>query len=188
MEKAVLAVGANRNCPKLLPAVREGHCHIATSHGKAIARTVPVERNGAVIAVGLTPEFLPMISSVTLARGAICMARDHVVVKHLPAMQNFGTIDVLCSDKTCTLARHADAGTVLHPDDAEPAEEPSERASCSYEGDDRHHWPPASLFPNRWLSRFHPASADLLHIPDNCDRNLPRACGIGETPPRRTTG
>jgi Mg2+-importing ATPase len=55
------------------------------------------------LAVGLTPEFLPMISSVTLARGAIRMARDHVVVKHLSAIQNFGTIDVLCSDKTGTL-------------------------------------------------------------------------------------
>jgi len=55
------------------------------------------------LAVGLTPEFLPMITSVTLARGAVRMARDHVVVKHLPAIQNFGTIDVLCSDKTGTL-------------------------------------------------------------------------------------
>jgi len=55
------------------------------------------------LAVGLTPEFLPMISSVTLARGAVRMAREHVVVKHLPAIQNFGTIDILCSDKTGTL-------------------------------------------------------------------------------------
>lgn len=55
------------------------------------------------LAVGLTPEFLPMITSVTLARGAIRMAREHVVVKHLPAIQNFGTIDILCSDKTGTL-------------------------------------------------------------------------------------
>ncbi len=55
------------------------------------------------LAVGLTPEFLPMITSVTLARGAVLMARDHVVVKHLPAIQNFGTIDVFCSDKTGTL-------------------------------------------------------------------------------------
>jgi Mg2+-importing ATPase len=55
------------------------------------------------LAVGLTPEFLPMITSVTLARGAVRMARDHVVVKHLSAIQNFGTIDVLCSDKTGTL-------------------------------------------------------------------------------------
>ena len=55
------------------------------------------------LAVGLTPEFLPMISSVTLARGAVRMARDQVVVKHLPAIQNFGTIDIFCSDKTGTL-------------------------------------------------------------------------------------
>ena len=55
------------------------------------------------LAVGLTPEFLPMISAVTLARGAIRMARDQVIVKHLSAIQNFGTIDILCSDKTGTL-------------------------------------------------------------------------------------
>lgn len=55
------------------------------------------------LAVGLTPEFLPMITSVTLARGATRMARDQVIVKHLSAIQNFGTIDVLCSDKTGTL-------------------------------------------------------------------------------------
>jgi Mg2+-importing ATPase len=55
------------------------------------------------LAVGLTPEFLPMITSVTLARGAVRMAREQVIVKHLPAIQNFGSIDVLCSDKTGTL-------------------------------------------------------------------------------------
>ncbi len=55
------------------------------------------------LAVGLTPEFLPMITSVTLARGAVRMARESVIVKHLPAIQNFGSIDILCSDKTGTL-------------------------------------------------------------------------------------
>jgi P-type Mg2+ transporter len=55
------------------------------------------------LAVGLTPEFLPMITSVTLARGAVRMARDQVVVKRLPAIQNFGSIDIFCSDKTGTL-------------------------------------------------------------------------------------
>jgi P-type Mg2+ transporter len=55
------------------------------------------------LAVGLTPEFLPMITSVTLARGAERMAHEQVVVKHLPAIQNFGSIDVFCSDKTGTL-------------------------------------------------------------------------------------
>jgi Mg2+-importing ATPase len=42
------------------------------------------------LAVGLTPEFLPMITSVTLARGAARMAKEEVIVKHLPAIQNFG--------------------------------------------------------------------------------------------------
>ena len=55
------------------------------------------------LAVGLTPEFLPMITTVTLAQGAVRMARDHVIVKHLSAIQNLGSIDVLCSDKTGTL-------------------------------------------------------------------------------------
>ena len=55
------------------------------------------------LAVGLTPEFLPMITSVTLTRGAVKMARAKVIVKHLSAIQNLGSIDVLCSDKTGTL-------------------------------------------------------------------------------------
>ncbi len=55
------------------------------------------------LAVGLTPEFLPMITSVILATGAIRMARDKVIVKHLAAIQNFGSIDIFCSDKTGTL-------------------------------------------------------------------------------------
>ena len=57
------------------------------------------------LAVGLTPEFLPMITSVTLARGAVAMAKHKVIVKHLSAIQNLGSIDVLCSDKTGTLTR-----------------------------------------------------------------------------------
>jgi Mg2+-importing ATPase len=55
------------------------------------------------LAVGLTPEFLPMITTVTLGQGALRMARRKVVVKHLAAIQNFGSIDILCSDKTGTL-------------------------------------------------------------------------------------
>ena len=55
------------------------------------------------LAVGLTPEFLPMITSVTLARGAVAMAKHKVIVKHLSAIQNLGSIDILCSDKTGTL-------------------------------------------------------------------------------------
>ncbi|HUY19877.1 MAG TPA: magnesium-translocating P-type ATPase [Candidatus Binataceae bacterium] len=55
------------------------------------------------LAVGLTPEFLPMITTVTLSTGAVRMARKKVIVKHLAAIQNFGSIDVLCTDKTGTL-------------------------------------------------------------------------------------
>ena len=55
------------------------------------------------LAVGLTPEFLPMITTVTLGRGALRMAKQKVVVKHLESIQNFGSIDTLCSDKTGTL-------------------------------------------------------------------------------------
>ncbi len=55
------------------------------------------------LAVGLTPEFLPMITTVTLGQGALRMARHKVIVKHLPAIQNFGSMDILCSDKTGTL-------------------------------------------------------------------------------------
>src|SRR5512135_446322 len=55
------------------------------------------------LAVGLTPEFLPMITTVTLGQGALRMARHKVIVKHLESIQNFGSIDTLCSDKTGTL-------------------------------------------------------------------------------------
>ena len=57
------------------------------------------------LAVGLTPELLPMIISVTLARGAVRMAARKVIVKRLASIENFGSMDVLCSDKTGTLTR-----------------------------------------------------------------------------------
>ncbi|SFI37510.1 magnesium-translocating P-type ATPase [Nitrosomonas sp. Nm34] len=55
------------------------------------------------LAVGLTPELLPMVVSVTLARGAISMARKQVIVKRLASIQNLGSMDILCTDKTGTL-------------------------------------------------------------------------------------
>ncbi len=55
------------------------------------------------LAVGLTPEFLPMITAITLSQGAMQMAKNRVIVKRLAAIQNFGAIDVFCSDKTGTL-------------------------------------------------------------------------------------
>jgi Mg2+-importing ATPase len=57
------------------------------------------------VAVGLTPEMLPMIITVCLSKGALMMARKKVIVKHLHAIQNFGAMDVLCTDKTGTLTQ-----------------------------------------------------------------------------------
>lgn len=57
------------------------------------------------VAVGLTPEMLPMLVSANLARGALAMAREKVVVKRLNAIQNFGAMDILCTDKTGTLTQ-----------------------------------------------------------------------------------
>jgi Mg2+-importing ATPase len=68
------------------------------------------------LAVGLTPELLPMVISVTLSRGALRMAKMHMIVKRLSAIQDLGSMDVLCTDKTGTLTeakirleRHVDA-------------------------------------------------------------------------------
>jgi Mg2+-importing ATPase len=57
------------------------------------------------IAVGLTPEMLPMIVNTNLARGALAMARQKTIVKRLHAIQNLGAMDVLCTDKTGTLTQ-----------------------------------------------------------------------------------
>ncbi len=76
------------------------------------------------LAVGLTPEFLPMITTVTLAQGATQMAREKVIVKHLSAIQNLGSIDILCSDKTGTLT----TGTMSLNSSLDPFGRPSDRA------------------------------------------------------------
>ncbi len=55
------------------------------------------------VAVGLTPEMLPMVVAMNLSKGAIAMSRKKVIVKKLNSMQNFGAMDVLCTDKTGTL-------------------------------------------------------------------------------------
>jgi P-type Mg2+ transporter len=74
------------------------------------------------VAVGLTPEMLPMIVTVNLAKGALAMSRVKVIVKRLDAIQNLGAMDVLCTDKTGTLTqdriilkRHLD----VHGDESE---------------------------------------------------------------------
>ncbi len=55
------------------------------------------------LAIGLTPELLPVIITVNLSKGAVRMAEKKVIVKDLPAIQNFGAMDILCTDKTGTL-------------------------------------------------------------------------------------
>ncbi len=74
------------------------------------------------VAVGLTPEMLPMIVTVCLSKGALAMSRKKVIVKRINAIQNLGAMDVLCTDKTGTLTmdrvileRHCDV--VLNEDD-----------------------------------------------------------------------
>ena len=57
------------------------------------------------VAVGLTPEMLPMIVSANLAKGAVSMSKKKVIVKDLSAIQNFGAMDILCTDKTGTITQ-----------------------------------------------------------------------------------
>jgi Mg2+-importing ATPase len=75
------------------------------------------------LAVGLTPEFLPMITTVTLSKGAVSMANKKVIVKHLSAIQNLGSLDVLCSDKTGTLT----SGTMSLDRSVDPSGNPAQR-------------------------------------------------------------
>jgi P-type Mg2+ transporter len=75
------------------------------------------------LAVGLTPEFLPMITTVTLTQGALRMARHRVVVKHLAAIEDFGSMDILCSDKTGTLT----TGVMTLEAALDPTGRPAER-------------------------------------------------------------
>lgn len=60
---------------------------------------------GLSIAVGLTPEMLPMIMTVCLSKGAIAMSKKKVIVKNLKSIQNFGAMNILCTDKTGTLTQ-----------------------------------------------------------------------------------
>jgi Mg2+-importing ATPase len=80
------------------------------------------------LAVGLTPEFLPVITSVTLTNGAMRMARVHVIVKRLASIQNLGSIDVLCCDKTGTLTTGVMSIAKMLEAQGTPSERPLELA------------------------------------------------------------
>ena len=60
---------------------------------------------GLAVSLGMTPEMLPMMIAVNLAKGALAMSKKKVIVKKLNAIQNFGAIDILCTDKTGTLTQ-----------------------------------------------------------------------------------
>lgn len=60
---------------------------------------------GVSVAVGLTPEMLPMIITTCLAKGSVAMSRKKTIIKNLNSMQNFGAMDILCTDKTGTLTQ-----------------------------------------------------------------------------------
>ena len=75
------------------------------------------------VAVGLTPEMLPMIVTVNLSNGALAMARKKVIVKRLNAIQNFGAMDVLCTDKTGTITQ----GKIVLEKHLDAHGEPSEK-------------------------------------------------------------
>ena len=72
-------------------------------HQAQLGRGAALRRSS--VAVGLTPEMLPMIVTVNLSKGALAMSRKKVIVKRLNAIQNFGAMDVLCTDKTGTLTQ-----------------------------------------------------------------------------------
>jgi len=67
------------------------------------------------LAVGVTPELLPMILSINLSKGAMAMSKKGVIVKRLASIQNFGSMDVLCTDKTGTLTENK-VKLLLHVD------------------------------------------------------------------------
>ena len=75
------------------------------------------------VAVGLTPEMLPMIVTVNLSKGALAMSRKKVIVKRLNAIQNFGAMDVLCTDKTGTLTQ----GKIVLEKHLDPHGNPSDK-------------------------------------------------------------
>ena len=75
------------------------------------------------VAVGLTPELLPMIVTVNLSKGAVMLSRKKVIVKRLNSIQNLGAMDVLCTDKTGTITQ----GKVILEQHLDPRGNESER-------------------------------------------------------------
>jgi len=86
--------------------------HAARYHGGHVLESFLF---AVALAVGLTPELLPMILSINLSKGALAMSKKGVIVKRLSSIQNFGNMDVLCTDKTGTLTENK-VTLMLHVD------------------------------------------------------------------------
>jgi len=85
----------------------------------------------AALAVGLTPELLPMVTTVTLSRGAVRMVRHKVIVKRLAAIHDLGAMDVLCTDKTGTLTEARITLTATLGPDNKPSDHVLELAAVN---------------------------------------------------------
>jgi Mg2+-importing ATPase len=108
------------------------------------------------VAVGMTPEMLPMIVTVNLSKGALAMARKKVIVKRLNAIQNFGAMDVLCTDKTGTITQ----GKIVLEKHLDVRGEPSEK-----------------VLHYGYLNSYHHTGLKNL-----LDEAIPRPRGAGRTP------
>lgn len=75
------------------------------------------------VAIGITPEMLPMIMTINLSRGARAMAKKRVIIKELASIQNFGAMDILCTDKTGTLTNNQVALIASYDCDGEESEQ-----------------------------------------------------------------
>ncbi len=128
------------------------------------------------LAVGLTPELLPMITTVTLARGALRMARRKVIVKRLAGIHDLGEMTVLCTDKTgtltsaeITLARSLDPAGATAP--GRPGSAPWRRRSAAIAG--RSTRPSPTAIRRRQMAGGWSASAPST-TPSGSDRSWPR--------------
>lgn len=107
-----LAVSLTPEAAGLLPQLLQTIFSLSTAIGGQVLESLLF---AVALAVGLTPELLPMILSVNLSKSALAMSKRGVIVKRLAAIQNFGSMDILCTDKTGTLTENK-VTLVLHVD------------------------------------------------------------------------
>ena len=123
----------------------------------------------SAVAVGLTPEMLPMIVSVNLSQGAQAMARRRVIVKRLNALQNFGAMDVLCTDKTGTLTE----GRIQLADATDSRGAPSDPVLAYAFQNSSAQTGMANALDDAIVSAAQARMADWLHVPVTVVDELP---------------